>query len=1186
MDIDLTFTELQSAVSDMVDITTKWMGDDVLSPHLNTPDIEDSLDKLREGDTVLVMGEMGAGKSTFINSLVGEFLLPTSGLGGGGVTHDTLTVIEFYNNIFLPEGEIELRIVLKSHEQWFDDFRHYLSSLKRRHFRRDAQDGSIGAPTATDILRAVYPLCYDPAGDEYRANLLSWIEDETTQDHPPELYNDRAILRALDPSLRLRVLRFRASEDVRNALDLLCRAHDPKLSPATFSSDSFNRIRDLVSLGDPWPLVHQVTISCNTRSRGILPPFLRILDTPGMGGVTLNGHNVTATISRTVVDRTVSQIWYVNKMERCVDAKAQYDGLSEIEKFGGLNRLKFIYTRKDVCPTVDENATRKMLRSNLMDETEDKELEIPENITSNMFFVSAFGHAVLRDLPLEINAATASTMRQLFQTAEDAHVIDVVRDLWGEAARKWEDYRGSMKIMLEKVRDACLGFVGEIQKIRPDKILDIQTLFAKFKGVEKIAKEATRPLEEFKIRVIRDRVKTTPELRQKMAQAVSVKLSSLRPQTLNALIKNKGKFESTGPAGSVNIGEMIWQEIDANPKLNIPAKDFKDLFNRFQGHCEVVIDEVVKVLTTGAEDRIIFEIDLVRRNAKRAMCDNLRTVRQYYSQRERVGEVLRGMGEYGEIWDSGQIAWDSDQGGAKKKRACETISAELSKIDLVPSAALVWGTRLCSDMNKLEIELNSLCVALNQVLYPLATKIPDPRKCLDRLVLFSFISQDKAIPRAEPVVIAVPRAEPVVAQGHADLWISGNGAKSDYVLLFRGLCGFVEDSSRRPFLFEHQDNLRAIVPEYDRTLANPPVGGEPTQAELSLAEALARSSAAALVEATLRQETQPASPQVAPPSFPQDLIQAGDDILNAMRNADTVEGIPHTDAWRCFQVSGKRRVPWLTPALHRQSLYTNTTSEYLKDWVRFRKLDTTGDQVDCPFSAHETGNMMRAWFHWRWCSREFRLFRNPDFETIHPNPFVSSSQQPEHALRYAAGLKSYRVGQNAATLLPISYSPEFESLTKQILGVVIVFAIRKSYIDDPRNCVNVVLQLLRGEQIAIKGGECRIGAEAEVTMYGRIPPPTNAYIVFRFPLFAPDLHQHNIQLENFFGITPQTPDRFLRLREAARELTAATAQNSDAAKLKMRSRLVVALGRHIQNTLAPLGFTVNIQNAVLARGSE
>jgi hypothetical protein len=316
------------------------------------------------------------------------------------------------------------------------------------------------------------------------------------------------------------------------------------------------------------------------------------------------------------------------------------------------------------------------------------------------------------------------------------------------------------------------------------------------------------------------------------------------------------------------------------------------------------------------------------------------------------------------------------------------------------------------------------------------------------------------------------------------------------------------------------------------------------------------------------------------------LNAAGDAVRNAVVACDTLKRTEQ-EAWTRFLAEWSKRH---TPAHNRQELYSSNTKNFLKGLDKFvRQLKPSladASEVECPLGALHGGTEIQSWFHWRWLSphRDLLLPFATDLPQLHANPFVSSSQGLEHALKYAIGLKNYRTAQQKGEPVPLRYRADGKvdvpnGAPPPLIGVVLVSELSQQFVrDDPH--LHVVLQLLEQGLIKLPGGAKRIGSEAEVTLYGIMPPRATRVLV-RWPLPQPNLDQHNDVLRVHYGIANDARGNVELQQLRALAVSAAASEAADTA---FRQRLAIAAGHVITSHLiSQYNQVVGFEQQVLLR---
>ncbi|KAJ3146342.1 hypothetical protein HDU89_006328 [Geranomyces variabilis] len=266
-----------------------WSDNDNIAMH--TSEMCESLQQLHQQSTVLLLGAMGAGRSSLREALRRRVL----------------------TDPHIKDGEFDVRVALKEPRQFMDDFRASCAAQDQETLFYDNGVGEqLGAPDPTFMLRALHPECFDPTQKQAERAMLQFITDAATGEEPvlPPLPNDATVQTALAPQMYRVTLT--AGNQVQALLNRVCRAHstDPAsiaIVDATPPDLAFAPLQKLLALSKIWLLVRLVSVSANVQSRGVLPPFLHLLDSPGLGSEDLTGNDVLASIQACVHHRTVTQ---------------------------------------------------------------------------------------------------------------------------------------------------------------------------------------------------------------------------------------------------------------------------------------------------------------------------------------------------------------------------------------------------------------------------------------------------------------------------------------------------------------------------------------------------------------------------------------------------------------------------------------------------------------------------------------------------------------------------------------------------------------------------------------------------------------------------------------------------------------------------------------------------------------
>ena len=189
---------------------------------------------------------------------------------------------------------------------------------------------------------------------------------------------------------------------------------------------------------------------------------------------------------------------------------------------------------------------------------------------------------------------------------------------------------------------------------------------------------------------------------------------------------------------------------------------------------------------------------------------------------------------------------------------------------------------------------------------------------------------------------------------------------------------------------------------------------------------------------------------------------------------------------------------------------------------------------------------------WSWMfDPKYRTPRHPHFDVLHANPCISLTRRVDHALRYAAGLKSYAQGSSKATVPALSYGRKgsgaqahFEEKSAfllpaedegKVIGMLMLFLVpQAAYQEAVRqgHCTEVVAEQKAGHMDI----DVRIRNEEEISFYGYVDSDRH----FAWPLKLLSLNLQNPTTlkawKDFYNIDSDHDERFAELRGSIRAL--------------------------------------------------
>lgn len=157
-------------------------------------------------------------------------------------------------------------------------------------------------------------------------------------------------------------------------------------------------------MGGPWPLVRLVSVSGNL-PHGVLPPFCRLIDSPGLGGdESLTGVDTFTFIKRCLHDRVLlSEVWYVSSFSRDVATTTLTD-MDQLGQLIGYEQVRFVVTAQSDMSNVLVDNAEYSARPNSKSRPPTSNTRRASHSTSprarQTLFVSAMGHTHHRNIPL------------------------------------------------------------------------------------------------------------------------------------------------------------------------------------------------------------------------------------------------------------------------------------------------------------------------------------------------------------------------------------------------------------------------------------------------------------------------------------------------------------------------------------------------------------------------------------------------------------------------------------------------------------------------------------------------------------------------------------------------------------------------------------------------------------------
>ena len=205
---------------------------------------------------------------------------------------------------------------------------------------------------------------------------------------------------------------------------------------------------------------------------------------------------------------------------------------------------------------------------------------------------------------------------------------------------------------------------------------------------------------------------------------------------------------------------------------------------------------------------------------------------------------------------------------------------------------------------------------------------------------------------------------------------------------------------------------------------------------------------------------------------------------------------------------------------------------------------------------------------WRWMGkRDYLLPRHPLASYLHGNPYLSLTDNLEHALRYSTGQKKYMQGfqQQPANEIPYGWNETLKKWSyedawdlpafarEQWIGVLVMLLVPKEMYEDGirEGFCNNVVQQHANKNIVIK---TRIVPEREVTFFGYLPEKTVAK-AWPIPMLTLSLDGKMQTLwKKFYNISSPNELRFRDLQKAVTNLVAARVRNQPSSKLLIKVR--------------------------------
>jgi energy-coupling factor transporter ATP-binding protein EcfA2 len=1250
-----------------------------------------NLNSLTQQYGVLVVGQMGSGKSSLINSVLGLQLSPASTVVN--TQSDTLALIEFTNDPFMKNGRYQVDVVLKTSQRWDAERLTWLNAQDRTKMEsRVASTPGTQTQRSTDLLEALYTFDsqedINPSLPHDLTKIVRYLaatkkpaqsatggaaaaagapgagvesdvdgqEEEEEEELDLALSRDVLIHRALKKPKRSFMLKSR--EETHNLICRLCRA--ATCTDADLADVDQQEVADLLAFGDPWPLIRVVKVRARFPSAA-LPPFCRLIDTPGLGqDKQVVGIDALENILDSVQFGTVTEVWYVMGAGRFQSGESGLQQIVELHRRKGLERVRFVVTRTDNTNVVLNTSNGKALSMPQRVAKEESQRDIfvgdvvakmgltgvdlthmEQLLKQRTFFVSAWGYLAVKRLP-GLHKGEARKLRKIFfKDAANTRVEELVsgmltsiQTLLQASVSRFQNLINQLvtRISTEPAKQSqsaasgggsaaaaagsasedasqdILRSASEIEQMRAEQSKDLQ-LPLKQLGVKarrrleglahvflhadkeprKASSSAEAAEQAFSQRAYR--------LPLSVVSQVRGVLSPLHHKTLQAVIRGRGVM----PYGDIDVGRTVFSRVRATqPADGVEfALQWAALFADIEKRTSVILDKVFDGFTRVVSESVRLSARTHLVVAKQDLQSDLLSAREGWSSSSMFAQQFANLQDSNDMWDA-----VTKKMSDSKRNKCANAIRRMEKYldehgsDMVKQSTLQWLLSQCRSEYKTLV--NRVLARFNRELQrEFAMHEDEVRAAVQALLecdrqewltpaqrelVSAYLKKSSAKAAARVAV----KSEAHPSRGLSDSvtrWIFADDEKQR-VLIFRGLCG-TEDNDTPILLIPQQTIFTAMA-----------------NCDSSLGTALAESSGFAVLEAVADALAAKDAPFKSRLDRGAISIREIQDKLRQYPNLDSLltadalraksalirkhmlgSDTPAAEAplWKQF-IKAWHRPRDRTVSNDRQEMYTNNSKSFMELWTHYlTRYRNDRQHLSCPWEYSEGHKQVQAWFYYRWCSPG--LFRLPHLQprdSVHTNPFISCSQGLEHALRYAVGLKPFRAAQAEGNMMHVYYNAQSRSLDpKRVLGVLLVFRVRKDYIYRKEgNDVHVLLEQLKRKEVSLN--EDRIGSEAEVTMYGGMPGGGDSELWKRVALRAPHLDTDNPLLLELYGLKADSKECDI-LRSVAARLPPDS--SSEFHQARFRQLLGIAAGKQIENTLnAEFGSArMNFKSQILNR---
>jgi len=540
---------------------------------------------------------------------------------------------------------------------------------------------------------------------------------------------------------------------------------------------------------------------------------------------------------------------------------------------------------------------------------------------------------------------------------------------------------------------------------------------------------------------------------------------ALRYQTFGAICKYFGKFNSKGKKKKINFPELFYRILKR--QMVGESELWVTLFDSLLNGAGIYLDALAESFGVGESS-----ISTLKSELKDQLRSIIRLLREQYTLSTHIPKVKK----YREIF---KLIHDE---------FCE--SKEVGK------------TARCKKKKKLLLQL-TLC--LNEIVKAACVKFLENCKLLLTKVLKTFkdltgsFSQQKNTKcEAEGKIHQV--LPETLSETEKSRLNGFSETKNGKVVIYRGLNAIEEPKdNERGLIVPQQDLFREItkMTPIGKTLvsSSPFAIAETVLAVLAFKSRYSRSAGSSFI---VRDKKGKATNYI----HPRHLQTTIDKIRKCMVDCDDLskDRVMRCEFKNTLAATNRSHNKKVQPA--RQQQYSQDAKAFLKlfrTYIKLRKKDVKHD-----YPCDLTGKKNLAWYYFRW-AKYFRLATLGNVnKNVHANSFLSGSQRPEHAIKYACGQKNYCMGsKDTQNGLTIEYNKDKSPKKPIILGVLSVMTVSREYIAKNEKSVVIVPQMISDGKVILPGGTQRIAKEEEVSFYGGLPA-NDSTVEIVFPIIPLD----------------------------------------------------------------------------------